>query len=148
MIASMPNHRIGANYSFSQLLHAYNADPQGDTDAHFLLFRGDDVLALCLRHRFNPDPDEVWVGDDSQVAEWGKKLAALKDKQMLPVYYCPRSRTLYEYKGQYLVTGDTEEPLELAKRKAPVPLSRVVFIKPTESPRGPGNNMQSAMRNR
>jgi len=128
----MPNHKPGANYLFSQLLHAYNADPQEEADAHFLLWKGDEILALCLRHKYNHDPGEVWVGNAPAVAEWGRKLAALKDKQTVPLYYSHRGRTLYEYKDQHLITGDTEDPQELAKRKSPVPLSRVVFLKPVQ----------------
>ncbi len=132
----MPNHQLGANFTFPQLLHAYNADPQEEDDAHYLLFRGDEILALCLRYHFNPEPGEVWVGDQAGkgdrpgVAEWGRRLAELKDKKTLPVYYSPRNRTLYEFKGEYLITGDTVEKDELAKRHGPVPLSRIVFIKP------------------
>lgn len=126
----MTNHKVGASYSFSQLLHAYHADPQSETDAHFLLNKAEEILTLCLRHKFNHTPDEVWVGNDPALAEWGRKLAALKDKQTLPLYYSQRGRTLYEYKDHQLITGDTEDPRELAKRKSPVPLSRIVFLKP------------------
>ena len=125
----MPNHILGRDYDFAHLLAAYHADPQGESDAHYLLYKGDEILALCLRHKFNPEPGEVWVGDDPTVAEWGRKLAALKDKKTLPVYYSPRGRKLYTYKGHHLITGDTEDPQELAQRKGPVPLSRIVFIK-------------------
>ncbi len=126
----MPNHKSGTSYSFSQLVKAYNADPQSDTDAHYLLYRDDEILALCLRHKYNHDPGEVWVGDAPVVAEWGKKLAALKDKKTLPLYYSQRGRTLYEYRDHQLIAGDTDDPQELAKRKSPVPLSRIVFLKP------------------
>lgn len=126
----MPNHTPGASYSFSHLVTVYNADPQSDTDAHYLLYRGDEILALCLRHKFNHDPGEVWVGNDPVVAEWGRKLAALKDKKTLPLYYAQSGRTLYEYKDHQLITGDTDDPQELARRKSPVPLSRIVFLKP------------------
>lgn len=133
----MPLHKPGANYSFSQLLNSYHADPQKETDAHYLLYRGDEILALCLRQKFNPLPHEVWIGDDSVVAEWGKKLAALKGKKTLPVYYSQRGRTLYEFKDHHLIDGDTEDPQELAKRKGSVPLSRIVFIKPVLRPKAP-----------
>ena len=133
----MPSHKPGDSFPFSQLLAAYHADPQKETDPHFLLFRGDEILALCLRHKFNPDPNEVWVGNDSVVAEWGKKLAALKGKKTLPVYYSQRGRTFYEYKDHHLIDGDTEDPQDLAKRKGPVPLSRIVFIKPVQRPKAP-----------
>jgi hypothetical protein len=133
----MPNHRPGATYSFGDLARAYNADPQNEDDAHFLLFRGDEILALCLRHKYNPNPNEVWVGDADQVAKWGKKLADLKDKKTLPVYYSPRNRTLYEYRDHHLITGDTTAPEDIAQRNGPVPLSRVVFITPVQRPKSP-----------
>ena len=126
----MPNHKVGASYSFAQLVKAYHADPQGDDDAHYLLYRGDEILALCLRYKYDHDPREVRVGNDRVVAEWGRKLAALKDKKTVPLYYSQRGRTLYEYRDQQLIIGDTEDPQELAKRKSPVPLSRIVFLKP------------------
>ena len=90
----------------------------------------DDILALCLRQKFNPERGEVWVGDTPKVAEWGRKLAELKDKKTIPVYFSPRNRTFFEFRGHHLVTGDTDDAAELAKRKGPVPLSRIVFIKP------------------
>jgi hypothetical protein len=133
----MPNHSTGSSFSFNQLLTAYHADPQGENDPHYLIYRGDEILALCLRHKFNPNPLEVWVGNDPVVAEWGRKLAALKNKKTLPVYYCPRGRTLYEYKDHHLILDDTEAPEALAERKGPVPLSRVVFIKPVQRPKTP-----------
>jgi len=126
----MPNHKVGTCYSFAQLVKAYNADPQSDADAHYLLYRGDEILALCLRHKYNHDPKEVWVGDAPVVAEWGRRLTALKDKKTLPLYYSQSGRTLYEYRDHHLITGDTGDPQELAKRKSPVPLSRIVFLKP------------------
>lgn len=111
---------------------AYKADPQNDGDPHFLLYRGDEIVALCLKHRFNPEPNEVWVGDDAVTAEWGKKLAALKDTRTLPLYYSPGGRAFYIYKGHHLISDDTTEPQELAKRKGHVPLSRVVFLQPVK----------------
>ena len=95
----MANPKLGSSYSFSQLIHAYGADPQADGDAHFLLYKGDEILALCLRHKFNPKAGEVWVGDDPAVAAWGKKLASLKGEKALPVYLSDRGRTLYTFKG-------------------------------------------------
>ena len=130
MIVNVPNHKIGTSYSFAQLSAAYNADPQDEAGAHFLLYRGDDVLALCLRHKYNPEPGEVQVGNDAAVAAWGKTVAGLKGKRTLPVYHSPRGGRFYQFKGDYLVTGDTDDPQELAKRKAPVPLSRIIFLKP------------------
>jgi hypothetical protein len=126
----MPNHIPGANYSFSELVTAYHADLQSDADAHFLLFRGEEILAMCLRYKFNQNPYEVWVGKAPVVAECGRKLAALKDKQTVPLYYAKQGRTLYECKDHQLITGDTEDPEELAKRKSLGPLSRIVFLKP------------------
>lgn len=128
-MVAVPNHKIGTSYSFDQLSAAYNADTQTEADAHFLLYRGDEVLALCLRHKYNPQPGEVWVGDDAAVATWGKTVAGLKDKRTIPVYYSPRGGKFYQFKGEYLITGDTDDPQELAKRKAPVPLSRIIYLK-------------------
>ena len=133
----MLSHIPGANYSFSQLLNAYHADPQPEADPHFVLYHGDEILALCLRRKFHPELHEVWVGNDPVAAEWGKKLAALKDKKTLPLYYSQRGRALYEYKEHHLILGDTEDPKELAARKSPVPLSRVVFIKPVQPSKHP-----------
>ena len=133
----MPNHRPGASYQFTQLLKDYAADPQGEDDAHFLLYRGQEILALCLRYKYNHEQTEVWVGNDPIVAEWGRKLADLKNKKTLPMYYSHRGRKLYEFKDQHLITGDTEDPQELLKRKGPVPLSRVVFIKQLPHPKAP-----------
>lgn len=130
----MPNHISGSSHSFNQLLAAFTADSQADDDAHFLLYRGEEILALCLRFKFNPVPHEVWVGDDPVLAEWGRKLADLKGKKTVPVYYSQRGRRLYEYKDHHLITGDTDDAHELAQRRGPVPLSRVVFIKPVERP--------------
>jgi hypothetical protein len=130
MMVAVPNHKIGTSYSFAQLIAAYNADPQNEADAHYLLYRGEEVLALCLRHKYNPEPGEVWVGNDAAVAERGKMVAGLKDKRTIPVYYSPRGGKFYEFKGEYLITGDTDDPQELAKRKASVPLSRIIYVKP------------------
>jgi len=126
----MPNHQVGFNYSFTDLVRAFDADPQGDTDAHYLLYRGDEILALCLRYKYNPDPTKVKVGNDQIVAEWGKKLAALKGKKTLPLYYSQRGRKLYEYRGHQLITGDTEDQQVLEESQGPVPLSRIVSLKP------------------
>jgi hypothetical protein len=131
----MPNHRPGATYSLADLVAAFHADPPTNDDPHFLLFQGEEILALCLRYKYNPDPNEVWVGDAENVAAWGKKLVELKDKKTLPLYYCQRGRTLYEYKDHHLITGETTQAEDLAARKSVVPLSRVVFIKPVERPK-------------
>ena len=133
----MPTHRPGASYSFSQLIGAYHADPQKEIDPHCLLCRGDEILALCLRRKFHPQPLEVWIAAEPAAAEWGKKLAALKDSKTLPLYYSQRGHTLYEYKDHHMILGDTDDPQELAKRKSPVPLSRVVFMKPVQRPKSP-----------
>jgi hypothetical protein len=126
----VPNHSIGSNHTFGNLSKAYAADPQGEGDADFLLHRGDEILALCLRARFNPKPEEVWVGDTAEVAKWGERLASLKGTKTVPVYYSPKGRTLYEFRGHYLVTGDTTAKDDLEKARGPVPISRIVYIKP------------------
>jgi hypothetical protein len=128
----MPDHKVGNSYSFPILQAAYKADPQNESDPQFLLYRGDEIVALCLKHRSNPEPHEVWVGDETVTAEWGTKLAALKDKRTIPLYYSPGGRAFYIYKGHHLIREDTTDPQELAKRKGPVPLSRVVFLQPVK----------------
>jgi hypothetical protein len=130
MMGTVPSHKIGTSYSFAQLSAAYNADPQKEADAHFLIYRGDEVLALCLRHKYNPKPGEVWVGDKAAVAAWGKTVAELKGKSTIPVFHSPRGAKFYQFKGHYVITGDTDDPQELAKRKAPVTLSRIIYLKP------------------
>jgi hypothetical protein len=133
----MPNLKPGSNYTFTHLVRAYTADPQNEEDAHFLLYRGDEILALCLRYKFNPKASEVWVGDAPAIAEWGARLASLKDKKGLPMFYSGKGRKLYTYKGDCWITGDTDDPNEVAKRKGPVPLSRIVFLKMIETPTPP-----------
>jgi hypothetical protein len=130
MMVTVPNHKIGTSYSFAQLSAAYNADPQKEGDAHFLIHRGDEVLALCLRHKHHPEPGEVWVGDKAAVAAWGKTVAGLKGQRTIPVYHSPGGAKFYQFKGQYVITGDTDDPQELAKRKAHAALSRIIFLKP------------------
>ena len=125
----MPDHKLGSSHSFANLMAAFHADQQTDEDTHFLLFRGDAILALCLRHKFNPIPAEVWVGDAPEVARWGERLAALKNKQTVPVYYSRPGRKLFEFRGHHLITDETIDPKELAQRKSPVQLSRIVFLK-------------------
>jgi len=130
MIVAVPNHKIGTSYSFNQLSAAYNADPQKEADVPFLIYRGDEVLALCLRHKYHPEPGEVWVGDKAAIAAWGKTVAGLKGNRTIPVYHSPRGAKFYQFKGDYLITGDTDDPQELAKRKAHVALSRIIYLKP------------------
>ena len=115
---------------------AYEADQQSDQDAPFLLYKGEKILALCLRAKFNPKATEVWVGNTEEVSKWGERLAQLKGASTVPVYYSPKGRTFYEYRGHHLISGDTTEPADLAKAKGPVPLSRIVYIKPVPKERG------------
>ncbi len=145
----MVNHKPGTNYSFAQLLHAYNAEPQTETDAPLVLAKGDDILALCLRAKHSPKPGEVLIPADPGIAEWGAKLAALKDQKSVPIYIRPRGRTLYECKGPHIITGDTDDPQELAKAKSPVPLSRIIYVTAVESGSAfKEAQPQSAFRNR
>lgn len=128
MFPSMPDLIIGKSYPFSQIMAAYRADPPtgGAGDQFFVLHCGDEIVALCLRYKFNPKPGEVWVGNVPAVALWGERLAQCK--ATVPLYYSPRHRSFYEFLGHYLVTGDTTDPQDLAQRKGPAPLSRIVFI--------------------
>ena len=135
MLGSMQDLTVGKTYSFSQIAAAYHADPpgSGEDDPFFILHHGEQIVAVCLRHKFNPEPGEVWVGNAPPGALWGERLAQCKGKQTVPLYYSPRNRTFYEFKGHHAVTGDTTEPKELTERKGPGPLSRVVFLKKVES---------------
>ena len=123
----MPNHVLVRTYSFRNLVAAYGGDKASINDPRYLIFKGDKILALCLRNYYNQDPGEVCVGDIEAFAKWGAKLAALKGGKSIPLYYAKRH--LFEYKGQYLITGDTEDAGELAQRHSPVPLSRIVFLR-------------------
>jgi hypothetical protein len=126
----MQDLQIGGNYSFAQIVSAYHADPPGgEGEQFYVLHRGDEIVALCLRHKYHPEPGEVWVGADPAAALWGERLAQCKAKKTVPLYYCPGGRSFYEFKGHHLVTGDTTDPGDLAKGKAPAPLSRIVFLK-------------------
>jgi hypothetical protein len=131
MLCPMQDLTVGKNYSFSQIVAAYHADPPGggEDEQFFILHRGEEIVALCLRYKFNPETGEVWVGTDPAVAQWGERLVQCKGKQTVPLYYSPRNRTFYEYKGHQVITGDTSEPTELAARKSPVALSRVIFLR-------------------
>jgi hypothetical protein len=134
----MPDHRIGSNYSLAQIATAYHADPPvGPGDPYSILHRAEEVVALCLRHKHHAEPGEVWVPADPAAALWGERLAQCKAKKTVPLFFAPRGRTFYEFKGQHLVTGDTTDPSELAKRKAPGPLSRVVFLRIANPPASP-----------
>jgi hypothetical protein len=136
MLAPMSDLILGKSYSFAQIMSAYRADPPtgGAGDQFFVLHRGDEIVALCLRYKFNPKPGEAWVGTVPAVAIWGERLAQCKDKQTVPLYYCPRHRSFYEFLGPHLVTGDTVDPQELAARKGAGPLSRVVFLSKVSLP--------------
>jgi hypothetical protein len=122
--------QVGYNYSLAQIVKAYHADPpSSDAEPSYVLHCGDEIVALCLRHKHHPEPGEVWVETDPTASLWGERLAQCLAKKTLPLYYCPRGRSFFEFKGQHLITGDTADPNDLAQRKAPVPLSRIVFLK-------------------
>jgi len=134
-VSGMPDYAIGTTHTLPNLAKAYKADPQGSADGSFLLHRGEEILALCLRQKLNPRPGEVWIGAEPAAVQWGERLAGLKGKRAVPVYFLPRGRTLYEFRGDHLITGDTTEANELAERKSPAPLSRVVYIKAIAGPK-------------
>ena len=131
MLAPMPDLTVGKSYSFAQIVAAYHADPPtaGEDDQFFILHRGEEIVALCLRHKLHPEPGEVWIEPAPAIASWGERLAQCKGSKTVPLYYRPRNRAFFEFKGHHSVTGDTVEPAELATRKAPAPLSRIVFLK-------------------
>jgi hypothetical protein len=131
MLSHMADLIVGKSYSFAQIVAAYHADApgEGEGDSFFVLHRGEEILALCLQQKPNPEPGEVWIGDAPAAVQWGERLAQCKGKKTVPLYYCPRNRSFYEFKGHHLITGDTTEAAELTGRKSPGPLSRIVFVK-------------------
>jgi hypothetical protein len=131
MLSGMADLIVGKSYSIAQITAAYRADAPsgGEPDSSSILHRGEEIVALCLRHALDPAPGEVWIGNAAAAALWGERLAQCKGKKTVPLYYCPRNRSFYEFKGHHLVTGDTTEPAELTTRKSAAPLSRVVFLK-------------------
>jgi len=130
MIALMQDLQVGSNYSLAQIMKAYHADPPtGEDEPFYILHRGEEIVALCLRHKFHPEPGEVWLAGDPAAALWGERLAQCQAKQTVPLYFCPGGRRFYEFKGRHLITGETTDPKDLATRKAHAPLSRVVFLK-------------------
>ena len=94
----------------------------------------------------NTLPGEVWIGTEPAVAQWGERLAQCKGKQTVPLYYSPRNRTFYEFKGHHVIEGDTTEPTELAARKSPVPLSRVTGCGTTATICGARSNSKPTVR--
>jgi hypothetical protein len=130
ILPSMRDLIIGKNYSFAQIRAAYHADlpTGGEDDQFFVLHCGEEIVALCLRHKFNPEPGEVWIGDAPAVAQWGERLAQCKGQKTIPLYYSPRNRSFYQFLGHHFISGDTVEAKELAARQSPVPLSRIVYI--------------------
>jgi hypothetical protein len=134
MLVGMADLIIGKSYSFSQVMVAYHADPPSEGGEFFILHRGEEIVALCLRYKFHPEPGEVWVGDAPAAALWGERLAQCKGQKTVPLYYRPRNRAFYQFEGQHLVSGDTIVPQELATRKSPVPLSRIVFVEKVSVP--------------
>jgi hypothetical protein len=130
MLAPMPDLTIGKTYSFSHIVAAYRADPLGGgAEEFFIVHRGDEIAALCLRHKDHPEPGEVWIAEAETEALWGERLAQCKDKKTVPLYYAPRGRNFYEFKGHHLITGESTDGAELGRRKSHVPLARVVFLK-------------------
>ena len=125
-----PSHKIGSTYPFGLIRAAYGADEPSDSKPPYLLYCGDEIVALCLRYNLNPKAGEVWIGNEAGIAASGQQLAALKDKKSLPLYYSPRGRTFYEFKGHHSIINDTTDAKELEQRKGSVPLSRIVFISP------------------
>jgi hypothetical protein len=136
----MPNHKPGAFYTLSQIRKAYHADESEKDAPRFLLHSGSDILALCLDYRSNPLPHEVWVPCYGTNPDWGAALAALKGEKSLPVYYRQRGRALFEYRDHHVITGETQDRREIAKRFRParsgifllfepsIRVARIVFI--------------------
>ncbi len=124
--------------SFFRLKSDYNADdPDPEFGPWFVLHCGDDIVAVLIKEKFNrafPLNGEIWIGNHEHVADWGDKLAALRNTDTtLPLYFRANNSSGYVPKGRYRVIGDTQDASKLAITKdvgALVPLSRIVYVKP------------------
>ena len=109
----------------------YQHDP---SDLYWVVFRGRQILALCLRFDYNrrilQEPAEVWVGGDSPTDEWGEVLA--NDTARVPVYV-KKDEDDFTYLGEFDVLSRTATAAELQHAKDSVPhkrgISRIVFLK-------------------
>jgi len=121
----------GDHFTRKQILALYQHDP---SDLLWVVFRGRQILALCLRFDYNrsilQEPAEVWVGADSPTAEWGDILA--NDTARVPVYV-KQDQDDFTYLSEYAVLSRTATAKEIQHAKDSVPhnrgISRIVFLK-------------------
>ncbi len=78
----------------------------------FLPFIGGRVVAACLTPRLNPHaPRRILVGDGPGILMAARLLAA--QREPIPVFM-KRGVGLWEFVGQYVVAGSTEDRAECA----------------------------------
>jgi hypothetical protein len=124
----------GKDYSYGEVAGFFKPKP---TAVHFVLVRGQQIVALRLRHDYNPNitrnPAEIWVGAKGQVERWGGVLAA--DTKRVPVFVKPEGTTRYTYHGEYQVLDRKASAAELTiarglmKKVHTQGVSRIVFLK-------------------
>ena len=121
----------GDHFSRKQILGFYQHDP---SDLYWVVFRGRQILALCLRFDYNrrilQEPAQVWIGDDSPTDEWGDILA--NDTARVPVYV-KKDEDDFTYLGEFEVLSRTATAAELQHASDSIPhkrgMSRIVFLK-------------------
>lgn len=126
----------GDHFSRKQILGFYQHDP---SDLYWVVFRGRQILAMCLRSDFNPHlqrvPAEVWIGDDSPTKEWGDILA--NDTARVPIYMKQTGENEFVYLGEFDVLNRTATDAELNAARETIlhqhqrGISRIVFLKKT-----------------
>ena len=124
----------GEHFTRNQILQLYQHDP---SELYWVVFRGRQILALCLRFDFNPslqrEPAEVWIGDDSPTKEWGDILA--NDTARVPIYMKHTGENEFVYLGEFDVLNRTATEAELnaaretIRHKHQRGISRIVFLK-------------------
>jgi hypothetical protein len=104
-----------------------------DEPPRFMIRRGEQILALCMRADSNPGVDrypvEVWIEEGSLLEVWGDRLAM--DTGALRLYVASAQGAGFRDRGVYQVIGSSDNPLDLAQRTARwggEKLSRVVFL--------------------
>jgi hypothetical protein len=93
------------------------------------------VVAVCVTPEMNPSaPEVLLVGSGEDVQRYGAVLAA--QRQALPVFL-KLGANEWQYRGQYLVTGSSTAPEEVARwatASGRGDVTRVVFIQHRSGP--------------
>lgn len=130
-------HEIGRSFYLFEIAKYYQADKSKIPDyPHFLLHRGDDIVALTLRRAhtqfISADFAQTWLTSGGQLAKWCDRLVALKGtKNTLPLYFKPADEEAYIFYGQFKVydVKDSPNDIKLAITcGAPKALASIVFL--------------------